>query len=154
MYEFLSPEWVEAVRGIRDEFAPAVEAQAREAVGNVAVNLLVTKVPGGEDVRAHAAVRADGTALDLGFTPDATILVTVDYKTARSVVVDQDLQAVLRGFLLGKITIKGDLGAILGTEGADATALLSAFDVAGATTIAELDPTAGVIAERVRAVTV
>jgi hypothetical protein len=152
MYAFLSPEWVDAVRDIRDEYAPVVEAQ--HTGDDVAVNLLVTEVPHGDDVRAHAALRASGAALDLGHVDDAKVLVTVDYATARAAVVDQDVKAMIKGFLLGKIAIRGDLAGLIGTNGSsDPAQLLAAFDLSGVTTVGELDPTAAEISARVRAIT-
>jgi hypothetical protein len=154
MHRFLSADWVDAVRKVRDEYVPQVEAQAAHSGDDVAVNLLITNLPdGADDVRAHAAVRATGSDLDLGHVDDASVLVTVDYVTARRAVVDQDVAAMVKGFLLGKIVITGDLTTLLGPDGADPAALLAAFDLSGTTSIGELDPTAGEIADRIRALT-
>jgi hypothetical protein len=157
VYAFLSPEWVDAVRTIRDDYKARVDAQLQHSGDDIAVNLLVTDVPhGAEDVRAHAALRSTGTDIDLGHLDEAKILVTVDYKTARSAVIDQDIKAIIRGFLLGKIAIRGDLAALLvGPDGkpVDPAAILAAFDVAGYQSLGEIDPTAGEIAARIRAIT-
>ena len=154
MYAFLSPEWIEAVRELRDEYAPLVEAKAQHTGDDVAVNLLVTDVPGGDDVRAHAALRTTGTDLELGHLPEAKVLITVDYATARATVVDQDIAAMVKGFLLGRISIRGDLAGLIGVNGSsDPAALLVAFDLTGATTIGELDPTAAEIGQRLRSIT-
>lgn len=154
MYAFLSAEWVDAVRAIRDEFRAVVEDQLAYDGDPVAVNIVVTDMPGrGPDVHAHAAVGGDGTAIDLGHRDDASIVVSLDYQTARHAVVDQDIKAIVRGFLFGRIAIKGDLAGLLGEAGGDPAALLSAFDLSGVSTIGDMNPMAAEIAERIRAVT-
>jgi hypothetical protein len=153
-FPFLSEPWVEAVRAIRDEYAERAMAELPTDGDDVAVNLLITDVPDRPDgVRAHAAVRAGASDLDLGHEPDAAVLVTVDYDTARKAVVEQDLGAVVRGFLLGKIAIQGDLTKLLGPDGSDPAALLAAFDITGSSTVGDIDPLAGEIADRIRGVT-
>lgn len=149
MHRFLSEPWVEAVRAIRDEHAADLAAPAEAAV-----NFVVTGVPDDEPtVHAHAAVGPAGTTLDLGHVDAPTITVTLDYDTARAAVVEQDVQAIVRAFLLGRIAIAGDVTALLGVDGADPAALLSAFDLSGSTTLGDLDPVAPDVAARIRAVT-
>jgi hypothetical protein len=144
MYPFLSPEWIDAARQIRDEFAPRVDHDGAD----LAVNLVVTGVPGLDDVEAHAALRTGRPDIDLGHDDSAAVLITLDYATARAAVLDQDLAAVARGFLLGKIVIRGDLASLLGGEGVDVASLLTMAE-----TVRDDDPLAGQVAERIRAIT-
>ena len=44
-----------------------------------------------------------------GHVEGADVTVTTDYATAKSVLVDQDPQAVMQAFMSGKIAVEGDM---------------------------------------------
>jgi hypothetical protein len=157
MYPFLSPDWVEEVRKIGDEYRSHVNAQVAGLVADpIRVNLVVTDMPDGAgDLHAHSITAATGAELELGHIDDASITVTIDYATARDVVVEQELAAVVRAFLLGTLRVDGDIEALFGeidTE-RDPMALMSALNVAGIQTLGDVDPVAAEIGERVRSIT-
>lgn len=156
MYRFLSPAWVDEMRKIRDEYRDRVDATANGLVTQtLRVNLVVTDMPdGAPDVHAHTVTAPDGSDLDLGHLDDAAVVVTVDYATARDVVLDQDLASVMRAFLFGSLSIDGDIGVLFDDAAdRDPLALLSALNLAGIQGLGDLDPLAAEIGERVRAAT-
>jgi hypothetical protein len=156
-YEFLSEEWVKAVRAIRDEY----EHQAPEvALPSLRVNLAITGAPehlGDEGtVHAHADTSGSALVLDLGALDDPDLTVTVDHDTAYALLVEQRPNAVLGAFLMGRIKISGDVAALTEEHGLDLSALpalLASLGVTGSSTLADLDPVAAEIGDRIRDLT-
>jgi predicted unusual protein kinase regulating ubiquinone biosynthesis (AarF/ABC1/UbiB family) len=146
---FLSAEWIDAMRDLRDELAPSAPADLPAVV----VNLTVTDVPFGDGtVLAHGDTSGGRLDLDLGHRAEAAIHLTLNHDTARKLVLGQDPQDAMRAFLLGKIKLEGDLSGVLG-EDVDPMALLASFDLTGGTTLADLDPAAADLAERIKTLT-
>jgi predicted unusual protein kinase regulating ubiquinone biosynthesis (AarF/ABC1/UbiB family) len=148
-HPFLSPEWIDAVRAIRNEYldqVPAIDVPA------VRANLTVTGAPfGSGSVEAHTCT-VDGTLdVELGHLPDADLSVTVDHETAKSLIVDQQPQLAMQAFFTGKISIDGDLSKVLG--GGDPMAMFKALNLSGMTGLGDIDPVAAEIGERIKAVT-
>lgn len=159
-YEFLSAEWVKAVREIRGEFAhhvPDVELPA------LRVNVAVTGAPPGVDpdgvVHAHAdtsAGAASGLVLELGQLPEPDLTLSVDYDTAYALLVDQRPNAFIAAFLMGKIKIVGDVQRLAESSGLNleaVPALLASMGITGSSTLADLDPVAAEVGDRIRAIT-
>jgi|SRR5581483_7780740 len=131
-YEFLSPEWVEACREIREEY------RARETVAppSLLVNYVVTDVPASSGpVLAHTDTTSGTVEFELEHAPGAEVTVTLPYKAARAVLVDADATAAMQMFATGKIQVDGDV-----------TKLLALGAV-------PMDPLALEVAERIRALT-
>jgi predicted unusual protein kinase regulating ubiquinone biosynthesis (AarF/ABC1/UbiB family) len=146
---FLSPEWITAMQDLRDELDLAIPPGVPEAV----VNLSVTDVPFGDGtIAAHLDTTGGSVEIDLGHARDAQVAVRLDYATARTIVLEQQPQLAIRAFITGKITLTGDLEAVLGPD-SDLLELLTSLGATGATSVADLHPDAGAIGERVRALT-
>ena len=104
-YTFLSDEWIEAARKVRE----GAEAPAT-APAPVKMNLVITGVPFGDgSVDAHMDPTSGEMQLDRGHldAPDATA--TLDYDTARAMMVDANPQAAMQAFMAGKIKLQGDM---------------------------------------------
>jgi putative sterol carrier protein len=159
-YEFLSAEWVKAVREIRDEYAEQVPDVPLPAVR---VNLTITDAPDSVDaegvVRAHAdtsAGAARGLVLELGALPEPDFTLSVDYDTAYALLVDQRPNAFISAFLMGRIKIAGDVQRLAEESGLSLEglpALLSSLGITGSSTLADVDPVAAEVGERIRAIT-
>lgn len=104
-YKFLSDEWVEAARQIREEAAkPATAPQP------VKMNLTVTEVPFGDgSVDAHMDTTSGELRLDMGHVDAADVTATMDYATAKAMMVDANPQAAMQAFMAGKIKLQGDM---------------------------------------------
>jgi putative sterol carrier protein len=109
-YQFLSDEWWAAFDELRDEYAdrlPAPPVQMR-------MNQVVTDHPfGDDDLHFHTATTETDTEWGKEHIDDADVTVTTDYETARSVIVDQDQQAVMQSFMNGKIKVQGDMSKMM-----------------------------------------
>jgi putative sterol carrier protein len=104
-YTFLSDEWVEAARKIRAEAAaPATAPQP------VKMNLTITEVPFGDgSVDAHMDTTSGELQLDTGHLEGADVTATLDYDTAKAMMVDANPQAAMQAFMAGKIRLQGDM---------------------------------------------
>lgn len=149
-HEFLSPEWIAAAKGVRDEYA----AQIPElAVPPLRVNLLVTGAPESVAtdgvVHAHADTGGPTLALDTGALADPDLTVTVDYDTAYDLLVDQRPNAAIGAFLSGRIRLAGQSGF----DPTSIPALLANLGITGTSSLADVDPVAAEIGTRIRALT-
>jgi putative sterol carrier protein len=104
-YTFLSDEWVEAARKLREEAdAPTAAPQP------VKMNLVITDVPFGEgSVDAHMDTTSGELKLDLGHLDGPDVTATLDYETAKAMMVDANPQAAMQAFMAGKIKLQGDM---------------------------------------------
>lgn len=117
-YPFLSDEWMEAAREIRERHAD----QSPTIPATVRANLVVTEVPFGDGtVNAHLDTSSGKMVMELGHLdgPDATL--TMDYATAKSFVVTQDQAAIMQAFMGGKIKIQGDMTKLMALAAAGST---------------------------------
>ena len=137
-YAFLSREWIEAARNLRDEYAgriPEPPVQAR-------VNVVVTDIPHGDEATldGHIDTSSGQTIIEDGHLDDPELTVTVDYQTARAAFVTHDQQQVMQAFLTGKILVEGDASKLLALQ-------------AGAPTAAGIDAAAIELYQRLDAMT-
>lgn len=104
-YQFLSDEWIEAARKIREEAAAPATTPA-----SVRMNLTITDVPfGAGSVEAHMDTSSGELELDLGHLEGADVAATLDYDTAKAMMVDANPQAAMQAFMAGKIKLTGDM---------------------------------------------
>ncbi len=131
-YPFLSNEWIDAARQVRDEY----QGRTEPAGDAVRMNQVITDVPFGEGtMQAHLDTSSGTVEMELGHleTPDVTL--TLDYATARAIFVNQDRDEAMQAFMAGKIKVQGDMSKLLG--------MLQV----------PVDPLAGEVAERIKALT-
>ena len=109
-YPFLSDEWIQEVRKVRDEYRGRAEASGEA----VRMNQVITDVPFGQGVmEAHLDTTSGEVEMELGHleTPDVTL--TLDYASARDIFVNQDREAAMQAFMAGKIKVQGDMTKLL-----------------------------------------
>jgi putative sterol carrier protein len=104
-YKFLSAEWVEEARKIREELdSPAAAPQP------VKMNLVITDVPFDDGtVDAHMDTTSGELVLDTGHVEGPDVTATLDYETAKAMMVDANPQAAMQAFMAGKIKLQGDM---------------------------------------------
>jgi len=114
-FAFLSDDWLQAAQGIRANQPPSTGAPAQ----SVRMNLVINEVPFG-DGRLDAHLDTSGGAIDLGIghlsEPDLTV--TVDYSTAKAILVDGNAAAGMQAFMAGKVRVDGDMAKLLALQGA------------------------------------
>ncbi len=112
-FPFLSSEWIEAAREIRERYS----SQTAPIEVAVKVNQVITDVPFGDgDLYAHIDTSNGDVDLDLGHLdePDATI--TLSYETARALLVERDPAKAMQAFMSGGIQVEGDLMKVMAMQ--------------------------------------
>jgi putative sterol carrier protein len=112
-YKFLSEEWVAEAKKIREEF----EGQAPAPAHVVRMNQVITEVPFGDgDVNAHMDTSDGELKMDLGHLENPDLTVTLDYDTAKAIIVDGNPQAGMQAFMAGKIKVQGDITKLMAMQ--------------------------------------
>jgi formylmethanofuran dehydrogenase subunit C len=79
------------------------------------VNVVVTNVPFGTGtVRAYLDVNGGSIQVELGELDGADVTATLEYDTARTIIVEGNAQAAMQAFMTGRIALKGDTAKLLG----------------------------------------
>ena len=112
-YPFLSAEWMDAAKTIREKYAD----QSAAITISVRMNQVITDAPFGDgDLRLYLDTSSGSLVMETGEldTPDLTL--TTDYDTARKIFVDQDQAAGMQAFMAGKIKVQGDMMKIMSMQ--------------------------------------
>jgi hypothetical protein len=127
-HPFLSEDWIRAARAINEEY----RGRTAPVEQSVRMNLIVTDVPfGAGSLDAHVDTSTGEMEIETGHLPQVEITVTVDYATAKAILVEQDAQAAMSAFMGGRIKIDGDLSKLLVLQGQLGTPDPVALEVAG-----------------------
>ena len=131
-YPFLSDEWMEAAKKLREEYGGGGGAGGHA----VKMNQIITDVPFGDStVNAHMDTTSGSVQMDTGHLENPDVTVTIDYETAKAIFVDGNPQAGMQAFMAGKIKVQGDMTKLMAMQ-------------QGAP-----DPTAQKVAERIKDIT-
>lgn len=115
-YAFLSPEWTVEAKKIQEEFADQGPAPT-----SMKMNLVITEVPFGDgDIEAHLDSTSGRMQLDVGHLESPEVKVTLDYETAKAILVDANPQVGMQAFMAGKIKVEGDMSKLLAFQQAPA----------------------------------
>jgi putative sterol carrier protein len=135
-HPFLSDEWITAARAIRARYADQVPPMT----ATVGVNLTVLEVPFTSDVlHAHMDTSSGTLELELGHLDAADAHVTLDYATARAMLVERDPALVMQAVMSGRVQIEGDLMKVMALQAsmpADEVSLAVADEIVAITDLA------------------
>ena len=130
--KFLSDEWMTEAKKIREEFAGKGTPPAHA----VRMNQIITDVPFGDGtINAHLDTSGGEAELDVGHLENPDLTVTLDYETAKAIIVDGNPQAGMQAFMAGKIKVQGDMTKLMAMQSGP------------------VDPTAQEVSERIKAIT-
>ncbi len=114
-YPFLSPEWMEEAKKIREEY----RGKGGAAAHSIKMNQVITDVPFGEGtIDAHMDSSSGEMEMDLGHIEGAEVKVTVPYTVAKAIFVDGNPQAGMQAFMAGQIKVEGDMTKLMAMQGA------------------------------------
>jgi hypothetical protein len=100
-------------RKIREEYA----GKSDQAPPIVRMNQVITDVPFGEGTLQAHLDTSDGEAkMDLGHLDEPDLTVTLDYATAKAILVEQDAQAGMQAFMSGQIKVQGDMTKMMALQ--------------------------------------
>ena len=109
-YPFLSDEWLDEARKIREEYAGKTPPIAH----SVKMNLVVTSVPfSDDDINAHMDTSSGELELVTGHLDAPVLKVTVDYDTAKAILIEGNPQAGMQAFMAGKVRVEGDMAKLM-----------------------------------------
>jgi putative sterol carrier protein len=131
-YPFLSDDWIAEARRIRAEY----HGKGSPIAQVIKMNQVITEVPFGEGtINSHMDTSSGEMELETGHIDGADLKVTLDYATAKAILVDANPQAAMQAFMAGKIKVDGDLAKLMAMQATPA------------------DPTAVDIAKRIQDIT-
>src|SRR3982751_1282016 len=112
-YPFLSDEWMNEAKKIREEYRGKTQPMAHK----IKMNQIITDVPFGDGtVNAYMDSSSGEMEMEKGELSDAEVTVTVDYATAKAIFVDQNPQAGMQAFMQGKIKVQGDMTKLMAMQ--------------------------------------
>ena len=133
-YPFLSDEWLDEARTIRAEY----QGKTPPVPHVVRMNLVVTQVPfSDDDILAHLDTSNGELELDTGHLETQDLKVTVDYDTAKAILIEGNPQAGMQAFMQGKVRVEGDMAKLMALTASPGAA----------------DPSAAELAQRLRDIT-
>jgi putative sterol carrier protein len=113
MYVFLSEEWMDAARAIRERYADRIP----EVAVSVRINQIVTDVPFGDGtVSAYVDTSEGAVTMELGELDEPDAVMMTDYHTAKAMIVDQDPTVAMQSFMAGKIKVQGDMMKLMAMQ--------------------------------------
>lgn len=111
--KFLSEEWQEQARSIRDELGPDGGSLNQKVKMNLVVNEVPSDVADGP-IDAHLDTTGGDLGLDTGHLSDADLTLSLDYESAKKILVDGDASAGMQAFMAGKIQVmQGDMSTLM-----------------------------------------
>ena len=114
-FAFLSDEWLEEAKKIREEYA----GQSAPPAHAVRMNQIITEVPFGDGtINAHMDTSGGEMQMDMGHLENPDLTVTLDYATAKAILVEGNPQAGMQAFMAGKIKVQGDMTKLMAMQSA------------------------------------
>jgi len=88
------------------------------------------------EINAHMDTSNGSIEMDLGHLENPDLTVTLDYATAKAIIVDGNPQAGMQAFMQGKIKVQGDMTKLMAMQAGapDETAKKIADEIKAATT--------------------
>ncbi|MGA1438808.1 MAG: SCP2 sterol-binding domain-containing protein [Ilumatobacteraceae bacterium] len=113
MYDFLSDEWMDAARAVRERYRPDMPDVTIE----IRIYQVITDVPFGDGtITAYVDTSNGALDLELGELDDPDAVLVVDYETAKAMIVGRDPAVVMQSFMEGRIKVQGDMMKILAMQ--------------------------------------
>lgn len=121
-YQFLSDEWLEETRRIREEYrdqTPAVPVPVR-------MNQVINEVPFGDGIiKAYVDTTSGILDVEVGHLEKPDLTVTLSYGTAKAILVDGDAAQAMNAFMSGRIKVDGDITKLIALQTAGTGATVS-----------------------------
>jgi putative sterol carrier protein len=112
-FPFLSEEWTAEVKRLHGEIVKDPGPMPQK----MRMNLVLTESPLSDDpVDAHLDTTSGELVLDTGHLESPDVTVTVDYETAKAILVEGNAQAAMQAFMAGRIKIEGDMTLLLALQ--------------------------------------
>ncbi len=113
-HPFLSPEWIDAVKAIRDEY---MDQNAGSPI-ELAANVVITDTPFSDDVRGHLDARGGSIMIEEGHLDHPDFTLEMPYDLAKQIFVERDPNSLIPVLFGGRVKLTGDSSKILLLAGA------------------------------------
>ena len=112
-HPFLSDEWMDEAKKIREEY----RGKGSPPAHTIKMNQIITDVPFGEGtINSHMDTTGGELEFELGHLENPDVTVTLDYATAKAILVDGNPQAGMQAFMAGKIKVQGDMTKMMALQ--------------------------------------
>ncbi len=109
-HPFLTDDWIEAARKLRQEFGDRIPPSPVP----IRMNVVVTDSPHHEGpIHGHIDTSSGEILIEQGHLDEPELTLTVDYPTAFAAFVTRDVGTVMQAFMGGKILVEGDASKLL-----------------------------------------
>jgi putative sterol carrier protein len=109
-HAFLSDQWMEEARKIREEYRGKGAGMPHQ----IRMNLCITDVPGRDvPVEAHMDSTSGELEMEMGHLENPELTVTLDEPTAKAIFIEGNPQAGMQAFMAGKIKVQGDMTKLM-----------------------------------------
>lgn len=115
MPKFLSDEWLNQAKAIRAEY----EGKGAVPPHQMRMNLVINDVPADVSdgpIKAHLDTSSGDIEMELEHLESADLTVTMEYETARAILVEGNPQAGMQAFMAGKIKVQGDMTKLMAMQ--------------------------------------
>ena len=113
-YPFLSDQWMEEVQKIREQY----RGKTQKVPHVVRMNQVVTDAPFGDGTVKISMDTSSGDAeVEFGHLDAPDLTVTLDYATAKAIMVEGSPQAGMQAFMAGKVKVDGDMSKLMALQG-------------------------------------
>lgn len=117
-FPFLSPDWIEAARGIHEEYKDQVDEPAEA----IRLNVTVTAAPFSDnEVLGHIDTTDGSVVPDEGHLENPDVSVQLPYEIARQLLIDPQPENVMIAFMSGDIEVVGDVTLLMSLQDIEAT---------------------------------
>ena len=112
-HPFLSSEWMDEARKVREEYKGRTAPIAHQ----VRMNQIITDVPFGDGtLNSHMDTSSGELVMEEGHLDEVDLTVTLDYDTAKAIFVEGNPQAGMQAFMAGKIKVQGDMAKLMAMQ--------------------------------------
>jgi len=112
--QFLSDEWIDAAKALAEEYRDSFDAPEVQTKINVNINEIHHR----EDptLQGHLDTSTGTPHVELGHLDDAELTISVDYETAKIILITPDPQQMMAAFMGGKILVEGDVTKLMSLQ--------------------------------------
>ncbi len=115
-HEFLTDEWLEAAKAIREKHDSGGDPPAHTVRMNQVVTEVPTEVHADGVINMHMDTSDGDVVIDKGHLDEPELTVTMDYATAKAILVEGNAQAGMQAFMSGKIKVQGDMTKLMAMQ--------------------------------------
>ncbi|QYG94558.1 SCP-2 sterol transfer family protein [Iamia sp. SCSIO 61187] len=116
MAQFLTDEWLEQAKAIREEYRGKAGAPPHVVKMNLNIKECPDEVGSGGVMEAHMDSTGGEMEMDTGHIEDPQLTVTLPYDIAKAILVEGNPQAGMQAFMSGQIQVTGDMTKLMAMQ--------------------------------------